>query len=70
MIKPICYKCRTEIDETGGAVLISPPPYRDITMPYCQVFKFHICRTCYDKIFNLINQYDIQPKENCRDSVR
>lgn len=60
MIKPICFKCREELNE-NGAILLSPPTnYYLPTEPqlsYDRIFKFHLCRACYTLVFNLINQY-------------
>jgi hypothetical protein len=61
MIKPICYSCRKELKQ-AGAILLSPPSN------YCafseeklsildSVFKFHLCKDCYNLVFEFINQY-------------
>lgn len=41
-IKPICDKCKKELDDFG-ALLFSPPENNN-------VHKFHICKTCYEEI--------------------
>lgn len=44
-IKPVCDKCKKELEEFG-AILFSPPnSSQDNT-----VKKFHICKECYEKI--------------------
>ena len=45
MIKPKCDKCLEELDEFG-AIVLSPPD--SVNM----VRKFHLCVTCYEKLFN------------------
>lgn len=42
-IKPICDKCKKELQEFG-AILFSPPDKRS------KVKKHHICKKCYKKI--------------------
>lgn len=42
-IKPICDKCKKELQEFG-AILLSPPDKDN------KVKKFHICKNCYEKI--------------------
>ena len=41
-IKPICDKCKKELDDFG-AILFSPPEGHNVK-------KFHICKTCYNQI--------------------
>lgn len=41
-IKPICDKCKKELNDFG-AILFSPPKAKDVK-------KFHICKDCYNKI--------------------
>ncbi len=43
MIKPICNKCKKELDDFG-AILLSPPNEDG------NVKKIHICKECYNKI--------------------
>jgi hypothetical protein len=40
MIKPICYRCKKELDDYG-AILLSPPDGGG------RVYKGHICKECY-----------------------
>ena len=42
-IKPICDKCKQELEEFG-ALLFSPPNEKN------EVRKFHICKECYKEI--------------------
>ncbi len=42
-IKPICDFCKKELDDYG-ALLFSPPNEKS------EVKKFHICRSCFNKI--------------------
>lgn len=42
-IKPICNKCKKELDDFG-AILLSPPDESG------KVKKFHICRDCYNQL--------------------
>ena len=42
-IKPICDKCKKELNDPG-ALLFSPPDSS------ANVRKFHICKGCYDQI--------------------
>lgn len=60
MIKPICFKCKDELD-CFGAILISPPSINSAT--YCgsgtlddfqTTFKFHLCMKCYNQVFTFI----------------
>jgi len=44
-IKPICDKCKKELDDFG-AILFSPPDKGN------NVKKFHICKSCYDGIID------------------
>ena len=41
-IKPNCDKCKSELTDFG-AILFSPPEGYDVK-------KFHICKSCYEKI--------------------
>lgn len=41
-IKPICDKCKKELDDFG-ALLFSPPKNNEVK-------KFHLCKECYEKI--------------------
>jgi uncharacterized protein with PIN domain len=41
MIKPVCDKCKKELNDFG-AILLSPPTDNKVT-------KFHICKNCYKK---------------------
>lgn len=43
MIKPICDKCKTELEAFGGLLFSFP----DETG---KVKKFHLCKSCYEKI--------------------
>jgi hypothetical protein len=43
MIRPICDKCKEELDDFGG-ILLSPPNEKS------EVKKFHICKKCYEKM--------------------
>ncbi|VVB80363.1 Uncharacterised protein [uncultured archaeon] len=43
MIKPICDKCKRELNDFG-ALLFSPPNEKN------EVRKFHICKKCYEKM--------------------
>ncbi len=49
MIKPICDKCKKELDDFG-AILLSPP---DIDR---KVIKYHLCKKCYMEIENLLDK--------------
>lgn len=42
-IKPICDKCKKELEDFGG-ILLSPPNQES------QVKKFHLCKNCYQEI--------------------
>lgn len=42
-IKPICDKCKTELEAFGGLLFSFP----DETG---KVKKFHLCKSCYEKI--------------------
>lgn len=44
-IKPVCDKCKKELEEFG-AVLFSPPDKEN------NVKKFHLCKECYQKIIS------------------
>ncbi|MFC1696903.1 hypothetical protein ACFL1H_01095 [Nanoarchaeota archaeon] len=46
MIKPICDKCKKELDDFG-AILLSPPVENNVK-------KFHICKECYNDIIDLL----------------
>ena len=46
-IKPICDKCKNELNDYG-ALLFSPPNLDN------DVKKYHICKDCYNKIINTI----------------
>ena len=43
MIKPICDKCKKELEEFGG-ILLSPPNESG------KVKKLHLCNGCYESI--------------------
>lgn len=45
VIKPICDKCKKELNEFGG-ILLSPPNKNN------EVKKFHLCKSCYEEIIN------------------
>ena len=63
MIKPICYKCKDELDDFG-AIILSPPFFgnRDC------VQKVHICVKCYHIFLDFINQYGLHTKKDGRDT--
>jgi hypothetical protein len=42
-IKPVCDKCKKELDDFGG-ILLSPPDQDS------RVKKFHLCRMCYKEV--------------------
>lgn len=42
-IKPVCDKCKKELDDLGG-ILLSPPDDNN------QVKKFHLCKNCFNSI--------------------
>jgi len=42
-IKPLCDKCKEELDDFGG-LLFSPPDNKNT------VRKFHLCKNCYEDI--------------------
>lgn len=42
-IKPICDKCKKELEEFGG-ILFSPPDENN------KAKKWHICKKCYNEI--------------------
>ena len=44
-INPKCDKCKKELNDFGG-ILLSPPNKNEM------VRKFHLCKSCYDKIIN------------------
>jgi hypothetical protein len=48
-IKPICDKCKKELDEFG-AILLSPPDSENM------VRKYHLCKECYDEISETIKE--------------
>lgn len=43
MIKPVCDKCKKELDEFG-AILFSPPDEKSF------VKKWHLCKECYNDL--------------------
>ena len=45
VIKPICDKCRNELDDFGG--ILFGPPDKD-----SKVEKFHLCKNCYGEIIS------------------
>ncbi len=71
MIKPICFRCKNEINDFAG-LLISPPVIiKDKIMnKYIEDLhkKTHLCGDCYNLVLKFINQYDIQTKNNSRDT--
>ncbi|MFH1248864.1 MAG: hypothetical protein V1660_01825 [archaeon] len=42
-IKPVCYKCKKELDDFG-AILLSPPDSNN------KLKKMHLCKECYEAI--------------------
>ena len=42
MIKPICDKCKKELEDFG-ALVFSPPEGQDVK-------KYHICKDCFKEI--------------------
>jgi hypothetical protein len=44
-IKPICDKCRKELDDFGG-ILLSPPD------EHSNIKKMHLCKKCYNEIID------------------
>jgi hypothetical protein len=46
-IKPVCDKCKKELNDFG-AILLSPPD------SFNKVEKFHICKGCYAEIIKEI----------------
>ena len=56
-IKPVCDKCKKELDRFGG-ILFSPP--NDEGM----VRKFHLCKKCYDEIVSSFNNEKGDDGEN------
>ena len=47
-IKPICDKCKKELEEFG-AILLSPPNTEN------NIKKYHLCKECYQKIKEDLN---------------
>jgi hypothetical protein len=52
-ISPTCAvkSCGKEIDEPGGAIILSPPRYEGRVQ---EVIKTHICRDCYQDLIDTI----------------
>ncbi|MBU4070002.1 MAG: hypothetical protein KJ646_03385 [Nanoarchaeota archaeon] len=48
-IKPVCEKCKNELEDFGG-ILLSPPDENE------KVKKSHLCKSCYEKIINEIKE--------------
>lgn len=56
MLKITCEVCERELDEPG-ALLFSPPILDDkyhITPQATLCIKYHLCRHCYNKIMEII----------------
>jgi hypothetical protein len=49
MIEPECMMCHKKLEEFGG-ILISPP--HESTGTLDKVIKSHICKYCYDILFD------------------
>jgi len=47
-IKPICDKCKKELNEFG-AILLGPPNEKN------EVKKIHLCKTCYKEMTDQFN---------------
>lgn len=47
-IKPVCDKCKKELEVFGG-ILLGPPNENNT------VRKFHLCADCYNEIIKIIN---------------
>jgi hypothetical protein len=52
MIKVNCYRCNKELNELG-AILFSPPNTGFIGS-YGKVDKFHLCKSCYLLVLDVI----------------
>jgi hypothetical protein len=52
-IKPVCDKCKKELNEFG-AILLSPPDQNS------NVKKIHLCKPCYEAII----KWQIPPRES------
>jgi hypothetical protein len=44
-IKPMCDKCKKELEDFGGILFSSPDENN-------KVKKFHLCKTCCEQIIN------------------
>ena len=56
MVKPICAKCRKEINEFGG-LIFSPPNVKSIENDCAIVQKIHICTHCFTKLMDWIEGF-------------
>jgi hypothetical protein len=52
MIKPICDKCKNELNELG-AILFSPPDAAGL------VKKIHLCVKCYNEVHDFLFVIDL-----------
>ena len=48
-IKPVCEKCKNELEDFGG-ILLSPPDENE------KVKKSHLCKKCYEEVINDMNE--------------
>jgi len=48
-IKPVCDKCKNELDDFGG-ILLSPPDLDN------NVKKSHLCKKCYKDVMNALKE--------------
>ena len=46
-IKPVCDKCKEELNDFGG-ILFSPPEGHDVK-------KYHLCKSCFAKVLDGFN---------------
>lgn len=59
MIKPVCDRCKNELDDFGA--LIFSPPHKDVVgREY--VSKFHICKKCFYGYNGLWDWFESKPK--------
>lgn len=47
-----CFKCKKPI--TKPAALLFSPPSPPSLMDWCDVTKFHICKSCYNRVFDFV----------------
>ena len=50
-IKLTCFKCRKPLKRPGG-LLFSPPSFPVSEWGCDEVYKYHLCKFCYKKVFD------------------